>query len=172
MPKFAFKKWCPLDFKIHSANYNDSTLVSGSVSSVTRHNSLYTYIIDRGFGRKLQKSPKHVFKKWCPLDFKIHSANYSESTLVSGTVSSVARHNSHNIGRRFGRKLQKMLKHRTQCPVQIFVGSLCFCFVNERTAVFPGINPLTPNDPYRGCTASLTSKIAFYIFNKYIYWIF
>jgi hypothetical protein len=32
------------------------------------------------------------------------------------------------------------------------------------------INPLTPNDPYRGCTATLTSKVAFYVlFNKYRY---
>ena len=26
------------------------------------------------------------------------------------------------------------------------------------------VNPLTPNDPYRGLTAPLTSKVAFYIF--------
>ena len=26
------------------------------------------------------------------------------------------------------------------------------------------VNPLTPNDPYRGRTAPLTSKVAFYIF--------
>jgi len=30
------------------------------------------------------------------------------------------------------------------------------------------INPLTPNDPYRGRTASLTSKVAFYIFIQQI----
>ena len=30
------------------------------------------------------------------------------------------------------------------------------------------INPLTPNDPYRGCTAMLTSKVAFYIFIQQI----
>jgi len=31
------------------------------------------------------------------------------------------------------------------------------------------INHLTPNDPYRGCTAPLTSKVAFYIFIQQIY---
>ena len=31
------------------------------------------------------------------------------------------------------------------------------------------INTLTPNDPYRGRTASLTSKVAFYIFIQQIY---
>ena len=35
------------------------------------------------------------------------------------------------------------------------------------------IDPLTPNDPYRGRTAPLTSKVEFYIlFNKYRYLIF
>ena len=40
---------------------------------------------------------------------------------------------------------------------------LCFCtgiktcFLTQRAA---GINPLTPNDPYRGSTAPLTSKVA------------
>jgi len=29
-------------------------------------------------------------------------------------------------------------------------------------------NPLTPNDPYRGRTATLTSKVAFYIFIQQI----
>jgi len=31
------------------------------------------------------------------------------------------------------------------------------------------INPLTPNDPYSGRTAPLTSKVAFYIFIQQIY---
>ena len=30
------------------------------------------------------------------------------------------------------------------------------------------INPLTPNDPYRRLTATLTSKVAFYIFIQQI----
>ena len=30
------------------------------------------------------------------------------------------------------------------------------------------INPLTPNDPYRGRTAPLTSKVSFYIFIQQI----
>ena len=30
------------------------------------------------------------------------------------------------------------------------------------------LNPLTPNDPYRGRTAPLTSKVAFYIFIQQI----
>jgi len=30
------------------------------------------------------------------------------------------------------------------------------------------INPLTPNDPYSGSTAPLTSKVAFYIFIQQI----
>jgi len=29
---------------------------------------------------------------------------------------------------------------------------------------FVNVNPLTPNDSYRGHTAPLTSKVAFYIF--------
>jgi len=33
---------------------------------------------------------------------------------------------------------------------------------------FVQINPLTPNDPYSGRTAPLTSKIAFYIFIQQI----
>ena len=32
----------------------------------------------------------------------------------------------------------------------------------------PEINPLTPNDPYSGRTAPLTSKVAFYIFIQQI----
>jgi len=31
------------------------------------------------------------------------------------------------------------------------------------------INPLTPNNPYKGRTAQLTSKVAFYIFIQQIY---
>ena len=31
------------------------------------------------------------------------------------------------------------------------------------------VNPLTPNDPYRGRTAPLTSKVAFYIFIQQIW---
>jgi len=38
------------------------------------------------------------------------------------------------------------------------------CMLSE--SVF--INPLTPNDPYRGRTATLTSKVAFYIFIQQI----
>ena len=38
-------------------------------------------------------------------------------------------------------------------------------FIRSRTAV----NPLTSNDPYRGRTAPLTSKVTFYIFIKEIY---
>ena len=33
----------------------------------------------------------------------------------------------------------------------------------------PNINLLTPNDPYSGRTAPLTSKVAFYIFIQQIY---
>jgi len=31
------------------------------------------------------------------------------------------------------------------------------------------VNPLTTNDPYRGRTVTLTSKVAFYIFIRQIY---
>jgi hypothetical protein len=31
------------------------------------------------------------------------------------------------------------------------------------------VNPLTPNDPYRGRAAPLTSKVTFYIFIHQIY---
>ena len=37
---------------------------------------------------------------------------------------------------------------------------------SQRTIVF---NPLTPNDPYRGRTAPLASKVEFYIFIQQIY---
>ena len=51
------------------------------------------------------------------------------------------------------------------CPLPLFVifvrhvlndvlPIVCLCF----------INPLTPNDPYRGRTAPLTCKVAFYLF--------
>jgi hypothetical protein len=36
------------------------------------------------------------------------------------------------------------------------------------SAIYGHINPLTPNDPYRGHTALLTSKVAFYIFIQQI----
>jgi len=42
----------------------------------------------------------------------------------------------------------------------------------KKTSTKRLINPLTPNDPYRRRTAPLTSKVAFYIFNKYRYRIF
>ena len=45
-------------------------------------------------------------------------------------------------------------------------------YSEHRTAVSNflkhGITPLTPNDPYRGRTAPLTSKVAFYIFIQQI----
>ena len=47
--------------------------------------------------------------------------------------------------------------------VIIFV-CVCVC-----VCVCVQINPLTLNDPYSDRTAPLTSKIAFYIFNKYRY---
>jgi hypothetical protein len=34
----------------------------------------------------------------------------------------------------------------------------------EVMEIMNSINPLTPNDPYRGRTAPLTSKVSFYIF--------
>ena len=37
-----------------------------------------------------------------------------------------------------------------------------------QTLDFHFFNPLTPNDPYRGRTAPLTSKVAFYIFIQQI----
>jgi len=36
--------------------------------------------------------------------------------------------------------------------------------VNLKDATTIVINPLKPNDPYRGRTAPLTSKVPFYIF--------
>ena len=46
--------------------------------------------------------------------------------------------------------------------------------LRERSVICPTsfffnvINPLTPNDPYRGRTAPLTSKVSFYIFIQQI----
>jgi len=39
---------------------------------------------------------------------------------------------------------------------------------NLRSTDLLKINPLMPNDPYRGRTAPLTSKVAFYIFIQQI----
>ena len=38
----------------------------------------------------------------------------------------------------------------------------------KRITEAKGVNPLMPNDPYRGRTAPLTSKVAFYIFIQQI----
>ena len=40
--------------------------------------------------------------------------------------------------------------------------------INPRADMRDNFNPLTPNDPYRGRTAPLTSKVAFYIFIQQI----
>ena len=42
-------------------------------------------------------------------------------------------------------------------------------FTHVTTLHLRVINPLTPNDPYNARTASLTSKVAFYIFIQQIY---
>ena len=42
------------------------------------------------------------------------------------------------------------------------------CTWYENIIFFDTFNPLTPNDPYRGRTASLTSKVAFHIFIQQI----
>ena len=46
---------------------------------------------------------------------------------------------------------------------------LIICIRNFFRLVFPKIYPLTPNDPYRGRTATLISKVAFSIFIQRIY---
>ena len=40
--------------------------------------------------------------------------------------------------------------------------------IEEETGHSLTLNTLTPNDPYRGRTAPLTSKVAFYIFIQQI----
>ena len=40
--------------------------------------------------------------------------------------------------------------------------------VSKDVAYTRSVNPLTPNDPYSGRTAPLTSKVAFYIFIQQI----
>ena len=40
--------------------------------------------------------------------------------------------------------------------------------MGSRGIALPFFNPLTSNDPYRGRTAPLTSKVAFYIFFQQI----
>jgi hypothetical protein len=47
---------------------------------------------------------------------------------------------------------------------RLFAASSVFIVRHE----FNFVNPLTPNDPYRGRTAKLTSKFAFYIFIQQI----
>ena len=44
----------------------------------------------------------------------------------------------------------------------------CMCTHLGHCAGILTFNPLTPNDPYRGHTAPLTSKVAFYIFIQQI----
>ena len=39
----------------------------------------------------------------------------------------------------------------------------------SKRLIYDLFNPLTPNDSYRGRTAPLTSKVAFYIFVQQIY---
>jgi len=41
-------------------------------------------------------------------------------------------------------------------------------FKDCKVKIGGNVNPLTPNDPYRGPTAPLTSKVAFYIFIQQI----
>ena len=40
----------------------------------------------------------------------------------------------------------------------------CLSFADSRTNFVRSVNPLTPNDPYGGRTAPLTSKVAFHIY--------
>ena len=41
-------------------------------------------------------------------------------------------------------------------------------FAHNTSNLPKNLNPLTPNDPYRGRTSPLTSKVAFYIFTQQI----
>jgi len=67
--KHPSKKWCTLDFQYSLTTVNVHGF-PGEMSSVTRHNWLNTYVIDRRFERKLQKRLKHPGKKWCTLEFQ------------------------------------------------------------------------------------------------------
>jgi len=49
---------------------------------------------------------------------------------------------------------------------KIFLVSFLITFLSPEFTT--SINPLTPNDPYRGRTAPLTSKVAFYVFIQQI----
>ena len=75
--KHPSKKWCTLDFQYSLTTVNVHGF-PGEMSSVTRHNWLNTYVIDRRFERKLQKRLKHPGKKWCTLEFQ-----YSPLTTVN-----------------------------------------------------------------------------------------
>jgi hypothetical protein len=57
-----------------------------------------------------------------------------------------------------------------KCAEKIRVLQICCSFnMMFKSQLFcMGVNPLTPNDPYRSRTAPLTSKVVFYIFIQQI----
>jgi hypothetical protein len=67
--------------------------------------------------------------------------------------------------------------HKKHQRPQITAGSIkstqeVYCFLTSSITVLLEnrfINPLTPNDPYRGRTAPLTSKVPYYVFIQQIY---
>jgi len=51
------------------------------------------------------------------------------------------------------------------CILQLVTSATCFGldWPSSGLQILVSMNPLTPNDPYRGLTTPLTSKVAFYI---------
>ena len=63
-----------------------------------------------------------------------------------------------------GGDLKKLcLKKEPDRTCRLFLCSVC-----RELSFGSSVNPLTPNDTYRGRTATLTSKVAFYIFIQQI----
>ena len=61
----------------------------------------------------------------------------------------------------------KATKHLYISSFQAQIKQILLLQTCPYSAIF--VNPLTPNNPYRGRTAPLTSKVAFYIFIQQIY---
>ena len=60
----------------------------------------------------------------------------------------------------------RITDHTSECCIQCAMESKDDAYlIYDRS---PSFNPLTPNDPYTGRTAPLTSKVAFYIFIQQI----
>jgi len=66
------------------------------------------------------------------------------------------------------RSAASSLLYTTSCKDSLVLMRMAEIIAPKHVGLIEIINPLTPNDPYRGRTAPLTSKVAFYIFIQQI----